>query len=267
VLPLARLEVAADQPVQLAQQVQVECRGDAESIVVGLLQHVVRLHEVDADQQPASRRAFAHAAQESERLVGREVADARARVEKHRPPVDQAVRQIECTREVESDADHRQRRLLALHPLQCIAQELDRDVDGDVARGLEQRKQLRRLHAAAGAEVDERQPAGASGADRTRHCRAVAREDRCFGAGRVVLRQFGDRFEQMRPEAVIEVLGCCAGGLAQQRSPGGFAVVDRIGDRTLDEAGAAVVGHVGSPGVWSKSRASTLHRYRRECRT
>jgi hypothetical protein len=39
-------------------------------VVVGALQHVVRLHEVDADQQAAARRAFAHAAQEGKRFVG-----------------------------------------------------------------------------------------------------------------------------------------------------------------------------------------------------
>ena len=99
--------------------------------------------------------------------------------------------------------------MLALHLAQRVAQELDRDVDGDVALRLEQRKQARRLGAVAGAEVDQRH----AGADRARHLGAMRGEDRRFGARRVVLGQLGDRLEQVRAEAVVEELRarCSAG--------------------------------------------------------
>ena len=58
------------------QRVAIEGRGDAEPVVVGCLENAARLDQVDADQQAAAAGALAHALQERERLVGREVADA-----------------------------------------------------------------------------------------------------------------------------------------------------------------------------------------------
>ena len=72
------------QPVEVAQQVEVEGRGDAQRVVVGGLQHVRRLDAVDADQQRAARCGGVRLAQQPQRGVGREVADARARVEHQR---------------------------------------------------------------------------------------------------------------------------------------------------------------------------------------
>ena len=92
-------------------------------------------------------------------------------------------------------------RVLALQAAQGLAQEVDRDVDGDVAARLEQREQAGRLDAVAGAEVDQR------------HARPIAPPSRClvgedrrFGARRVVLGQLGDRLEQRRAEPVVEEL-------------------------------------------------------------
>ena len=62
--PLARLEVAADEAIEVAQRVAVERRGDAERVVVGGLEDGARLDQVDADQQAAAVGALAHAREE-----------------------------------------------------------------------------------------------------------------------------------------------------------------------------------------------------------
>ena len=54
--PLARLEVAADRRVEVAQRIEVERGGDAEGVVVRGLEHRPRLDQVDADQQAAAAR-------------------------------------------------------------------------------------------------------------------------------------------------------------------------------------------------------------------
>ena len=163
--------------------------------------------------RPPPLRLGADPGEEGERLVGREVADARAGIEEHRPLVaEQLGRQLEPLREVLAQPGHRDLRLLALQLAQRVAQEVDRDVDRDVARRLEQRKQRRRLGAVAGAEIDQRH----ARADRVGDRGAVGGEDRRLGARRVVLGQLGDRLEQMRAEPVVEELGRDAGVLGRR---------------------------------------------------
>lgn len=77
--------------------------------------------------------------------------------------------------------------------LQRFTQELDRDVDGQVAGGKGAgMEQPTGLLATAAAQVDQRE----IGAQRLADGRHVHAEDRRLGAGRVVLRQFGNRLEQ-----------------------------------------------------------------------
>ena len=61
-------------------------------------------------------------------------------------------------------ADHVEPGMLALHLVERRAQELDRDVDRDVALRLQHRKQADRLGAVAGAEVDQDRAAAEGGA-------------------------------------------------------------------------------------------------------
>jgi hypothetical protein len=76
VAPGADVEVGAQQAVGVAQHVQVEGGRHAQRVVVGGVQHRVLLGQVDADQDAAVRPALgAHAAQEGQRLVRREIAD------------------------------------------------------------------------------------------------------------------------------------------------------------------------------------------------
>ncbi len=80
-------------------------------------------------------------------------------------------------------------------------------------------EQLAGLGAAAAAEIDQREVA----AQRMANGRQMFAEYRRFGAGRVVLRQFGNRLEQARAERVVEELGC-NGGLRLQQSGRQFLV-------------------------------------------
>ena len=203
VAPLPGGEVGADQAVGMPQQVQVEGGGDAERVVVGLFQLVRRLHEVDADQQPAAAGAPAQSHQEGQRLLGREVADAGTGVEEDGPALQHALGQVEGIGEVHADAGDVQRGVAPLHRLQRLAQELHRDVDRHVGGRPKYRQQPHRLRAVARAQVRER----AQRADRARHVGGMALEDRRLGAGGVVLVQLGDGFEQARAEPVVEELG------------------------------------------------------------
>jgi hypothetical protein len=73
------VEVAAELPVQVTQQVQVEFGRDARGIVVGGLQDLRALDHVDANQQAAFViRLRAHLAEQFGRLVLREIADGGA---------------------------------------------------------------------------------------------------------------------------------------------------------------------------------------------
>src|SRR5678815_3158356 len=103
--PVARLEVALDLAVEVAQQVEVERRGDAERVVVGGLEHGRGLDEIDADDQAAAARLCTNPAQEGERLLGHEVADAGPGIEEDRASLDEVGRQLEAAREVEAEAD------------------------------------------------------------------------------------------------------------------------------------------------------------------
>ena len=149
--------------------------------------------------------------------------------------------------------------MFPLHAFQRVVQEVDRDVDRDVAAGLEQRKEPRRLGAIARAQIDQRR----SHADLPGHLGTVRREDGGLGAGRVVLRQFGDRLEQMGAEPVVQVLGRDMRSRLQQTSLDRGALGGRIGRMPLDEArraqgkvhkrhgrepytGRAVVGHASA---------------------
>jgi hypothetical protein len=70
VLPVAHVEVGAEQAVQVAQQVQVEGRRHAQRVVVGGFQHGDRLDQVDPDQQRAAGRRRTRLAQQAQRLGG-----------------------------------------------------------------------------------------------------------------------------------------------------------------------------------------------------
>ena len=76
------VEIAAELAVDAHQHIEVEARGDAGGIVIGVIQHALVLFEVDADDH---LRAFAEdlagAAQEGAGFMRLEIAERRSREE------------------------------------------------------------------------------------------------------------------------------------------------------------------------------------------
>ena len=100
-----RIEIAAQQRVDVIEDVAVECRRDAERIVVGGGEPRAILGRVDADQQPAAAETqVAYLGEQAKRIVGGEVADARARIEERRRAVVEIGAEVERAREVGDDA-------------------------------------------------------------------------------------------------------------------------------------------------------------------
>jgi hypothetical protein len=155
-VPIAWVEVAVDQMVQVAQQVQIERCRHAQRIVVGGFQQVDWLDQINADQQAAAAGLLVHAVQKLLRGLRREVADARAWIEEHRPTLHRAARQIHGARKIKSEPQHLQLRMAAFDLGHRVCQKINRDVDRDIARGLQRRYQAHRFGAVARAQIDQR---------------------------------------------------------------------------------------------------------------
>jgi iron(II)-dependent oxidoreductase len=141
------------QPVQVAQQVQVEGRGDAQRVVVGGFQHGRGLDQVDADQQRAAGGQCTRLAQQRSACIGVEVADAGAGVEHQRGPSTRpAGKASRCEKSSPTPAIS-SAGCSALQ-LAAPAQEVHRDVHRHVA-ARRQRPTGGRLGAVAGAQVDQ----------------------------------------------------------------------------------------------------------------
>ena len=112
--PLFRVEITADQAIQVSQEVQVEGAGDAERVGISLCELLRGLDQIDTDQQPAARGLLANAAQKHHCLSRREVANARPGIEEHGPAADSLGRQIQRCGKVHAESPHVQRRVLAL---------------------------------------------------------------------------------------------------------------------------------------------------------
>ena len=112
--PIGQEKIAADQLIEVTQQIAVERGGDPEGIVVSRFEHRDRFAQVDADQQHTTLRRVAELAQEVERLRWREVTDTRTRIEKQALSVTDLRWQKQPLRKVGADAEHRQLRVLQL---------------------------------------------------------------------------------------------------------------------------------------------------------
>ncbi len=81
-LEAREVELGAELAIDAREQIEIELRGDALRVVVGLLQDLRVLHQIDADDEDrAVAEDAAGVAQERRRLVRLEVADGRAREE------------------------------------------------------------------------------------------------------------------------------------------------------------------------------------------
>jgi hypothetical protein len=206
VIESGRVEVGADDAVDMPQHVAVERGRHAGCVVVGGLQPARILARVGADDDAAAacREAVqVDVRQEAQRVVRREIADRRARIEERGRCIAQIAAQIEAVGEVGDDARERQLGKLRREARKCACERVAGDVDGDVARRREERQPALRLGAVARAQVDELPPV----AGRLCDLFAIPGEDRPLGTRRVVFGQLADRAEKRAADAVVKVLG------------------------------------------------------------
>ena len=231
-------EVAAQHTIDVVKHVAIECRGDADGIVVSSVETGLVFLGVDADQKPAfvvGKTVQVDVGEKSPRGGWCEVADRRARIEKSRRRIAKVVPQVESVREVGHDPEHFDFGEIERHRRQCALDLRRRDIDGDVARGLEERQPALRLAAVAGAKVDELSVAADGSGDRI----AVLAEDRALGSRRIVLGQFADRAEQRATQRVVEILGWNRRRRSAQASDERLA----LGRRVAAKTGENSIGH------------------------
>ena len=76
----AEVEIAAELAIDAVQQVEIETRGDAGAVIVGVNEHALVLFEIDADDHPcALSQNIAGAAQESAGFMRLEISQRRPR--------------------------------------------------------------------------------------------------------------------------------------------------------------------------------------------
>ena len=194
VLEPVDVEIAVELAIDALEQIEVELRRHPGPIVVGGIEDLRVLFQIDADQHLA-------AVSENARVIGQkvycgvrlEIADRRAWKEADPLAIRAGQgRQREGPRVIGADRDDRQPWEVLGEAAGSVPQMLARDVDRHVSRRpIERLQQDARFGARAAAELN--QPAVR--ADLCRDLRRIRFEDRDLGAGRVILRQAADRLE------------------------------------------------------------------------
>ncbi len=108
-------------------------------------------------------------------------------------------------------------------------QEIARDVDRHIGCEVAVFEQQPHLGGGAGAELDQRSALGDDRCDLT----AAVAQDAELGAGRIIFRQHGDLFEQLRAGGVVEIL---------RRQP--FRVTGEIADHVAGKGRGRFVGRI-----------------------
>ncbi|MNT25258.1 hypothetical protein D3C72_1607680 [compost metagenome] len=83
--PVVHIEVAVQHGIHVAQQVQVERRGQVQRVVIGRFQDLPGLDAVHAHEQPAAGAGLAYPPEHGVGIVGAQIADAGARIEEQPP--------------------------------------------------------------------------------------------------------------------------------------------------------------------------------------
>src|SRR5690606_13040695 len=121
-----------------AQQIEIESGGDAGAVVVGGLQALAVLEQVDTDQQAAAiRQQAAQVAQEVQCLMRLEVADAGAREESQRTGSPEGLGQAQRAAEIGAGGVHFQPGIVGGQASGAVDEEFPADVDAQVAAGLQ----------------------------------------------------------------------------------------------------------------------------------
>ncbi len=186
-----------------ASRLRLNFGGDAGGVVIGAIENVGRLDEIDADDEQGSRPEHASGvAQELRRLMRLEIADGRAGEEADPPHAGDRRRQLGGFGEIGGDRIHGKPRQIAAQLRRLLLQIFPRNVDRNI--GLDRRRgtdENARLAARSGAELDQ----GAAWRKQRRHRRRMLAQQSELAARRIIFRQPRDLIEQHRPCRVVEI--------------------------------------------------------------
>ncbi len=211
------VEIAAELAVDADQHVEIEARGDAGRIIVGVVKHALVLFEIGADDHlRALAQDIAGAAQEGAGLMRLEIADGRARKEADLRHARDLRRQREWRGEVGGNGIDGKIGEIPAQAVGLRIEEFAGYIDGDVGRERALLQQQADLGGCARAEFDQRR---AVGDDRGDLGAAIA-QDAELGPGRIIFRQLGDGLEQLRAGRIVEIFRRQALGMLRQVADG-----------------------------------------------
>ena len=209
VAPGARVEIGVGLAVGAREQVEVELRRHAATVVIGRDHDLRVLDQVHAQQEAVQR---ARMTQKSDDLAIFQIADGRARKESHRvgvggkasvqAPVQASIQsEVETVREARHDRLHGQSGKIRAQARARMFDELARYVDGLEAAGPLQ-----------GAEQDAHLVERARAIfhhcgvrpQKSRHLARMGAQKRGFRARGIIFRQLCDRLEQLAAAPVVE---------------------------------------------------------------
>ncbi|OIQ65246.1 hypothetical protein GALL_531990 [mine drainage metagenome] len=184
------------------EHIEIEARGDARGIVIGVIQYALVLLEIDADHHPrASSQDTTGAAQEGASLVRLEISKRRPRKKSNLGHRADGLGQFERGGEIRRDRVNPQSGEIRAQDVGLGGQEFAGNVHGNVGAECAFVQQQPCLGGGARAEFHKRRALGDNGGYRAT---AVA-QYRELGAGRVVFRQQRDLLEQFRARGVVEI--------------------------------------------------------------
>ena len=196
------VEIAAQFAVDADQHIEIEARGDAGGIVVGLIQHALVLFEIDADHHlRIFSQNVAGAAQETAGLMRFEIPQRRPREKSHLRHRLDRVRQCERRGEVGRDRIDVEIGEILAQGVGLRFEEIAGNIHRNVGAERAFVQQQPDLGGGAGAEFHQR---GAL-RDDGRYLAAPIAQDGELGAGRIIFRQHRDLLEQLRTGGVIEI--------------------------------------------------------------
>ena len=181
------VKIAAELAVDAHQHIEIEARGDAGGIVVGVVENALVLLEVDADDHlRAAAQNVARGAQEGGRFMRLEIAERRSREKPDlRHPGDLG-RQCERCGKVGRDRINAEIREILAQRVGLALKEIAGDIDGNIGAKLTALEQQADLGGRAGAELDQRRAFGEEACDFA----APVAQNAELGAGRVIFRQY-----------------------------------------------------------------------------
>ena len=197
------IDIAVELAVDAFEEVEIERRRDPGPIVVGGVEDLGVLFQIDADQHLSPGAEDARIiGKKRDRAVRIEIADRRSGEEPH--PLAPGARQQgqhERPRIIGADGDHRDRRKILGESSSGITQMLARNVHRNIGGGpVERVQQNADLLAGAAAELD--QPAMRT--HLSRDFGGILFEDRDLGPRRIIFGQPADLFEEPGTARVVE---------------------------------------------------------------